>query len=299
MRKFKLLFSVCCLSLGLIACGSDTEEATTGKTIDATAEKVTTEDGAVEDESTEDQTDSPEKITVKQEIKDATWNSGMVQINNKIIKLPIRLSEFVEMGADYRVYNRKEQEKTYLLADGECVNVDIMINGETIAYALVTNETGDFITVGEIDPLINSIKVETMPENTVMFFPGGLTVGDPYKQIQDVLGKATEVDADMNYKYGLVGYSDHLGLIVSVDKNTQVISKIEIQKDCEINKIDSLTEIEVNGVKNLGTSIVNKITLSWMSDYKEFESGFSNQEKEASRGLTSFVWIDDKVCKVE
>lgn len=231
MKKV-LLLSILCLCLGTVACskGSDTvtavkpeggnNDVTTEANDDATTD---TNDGENNEPSQEEPTTSVEDIVAKDEIVNASWDSGLVQINDTIIQLPANLSTFVDAGLDYEIWIRKsKKEKTYLIAPDEEVLLRVIVGGQMITNFQVKNETNDFLEMADINPSIASLIVTDKPVNAVMFFAGGLTFGDSYKLIVEKLGTAKEITKNMTYVYGSI--DSGLGMEVGVDKNNQSIN---------------------------------------------------------------------------
>ena len=191
MKKIILLLCSLCLCLGLVACGDDSNESTTSKSDKSNSSVDSSDDSlddSLDDSSSEKETISNENISAKQEIIDATWYSGLVQVNDQMIQLPINLSELIELGFDYELYRGRAEspvEKDYLMSKDERVGLRIMMNGVEIASCSVANKTEEFKTVEEIDPVLYEICIEGELENISIFFPGGLIYCYSYKLIEE------------------------------------------------------------------------------------------------------------------
>lgn len=253
MKKVLLFMSILCLCLGTVACGKNTDAVAAAKpesgnndvTTEANDDATTdTNDGENNEPSQEEPTTSVEDIVAKDEIVNASWDSGLVQINDKIIQMPQNLNDLVDLGFDYEIWlgKRAEAEKSYLMAPGERVRLSVNINGTEIYSQMITNETDDFILMSDINPLINDIGIGSKPEGIAMYFPGGLTFGDSYKLITEKFGKANEVTSDMTYRYGEWSYVVYIdgsvtgnAMEISCDKNEQCISGFRIVRSLESN----------------------------------------------------------------
>lgn len=250
MKKVLLFLCIFCLGLGSVACSKNSDTVTAEKPevgdTDVTTESADDENNYVTDEPTEeDTTTAVVEIVAKDEIINASWDSGLVQFNDTIIQLPANLSTFVDAGMDYEIWlgKRADAEKSYLIGPGEEVRLSIVINGTEFCSEKITNTSNDFLTMADINPLINDVGTEIKPEGAVLFFPGGLTFGDSYKLVTERLGEAKEVTSDMMYVYGDFGYDGWdaankgivtgFGMEVHCDKNEQCISGFRVVKSPE------------------------------------------------------------------
>lgn len=291
MKKIILLLCSLCLCLGLVACGDDSNESTTSKSDKSNSSVDSSDDSlddSLDDSSSEKETISNENISAKQEIIDATWYSGLVQVNDQMIQLPINLSELIELGFDYELYRGRAEspvEKDYLMSKDERVGLRIMMNGVEIASCSVANKTEEFKTVEEIDPVLYEICIEGELENISIFFPGGLIYGDSYKLIEEKYGKSREIKGS-TYVYGNYDW----GMEVEFDQNTQNINKIKTIKKDKTNVDNKLSTITIDGV---GTKIMNKIEVLWPTQYKVMvdESVYETQRND-TRIIRSFILID-------
>lgn len=201
----------------------------------------------------------------------------MVQIDDKLVQLPVHLSEWVDMGLDYEVdYGHKS--KDYLFTQNELVRAELMYNGEMLGNINLTKKTETPETLADMDPVIEVITLWGKPETVTMYFPGGLTFGDPYGSIEEKLGKATSVDESLTYMYGRSGDSKsdmYYGIRISVDKNTQTISRFEIGRSIQESNREDLTTISFEEVPNGQTSDTHNVSLLWVSAYRQIPGTIS------------------------
>lgn len=126
-----------------------------------------------------------------------------------------------------------------------------------------------------MDPMIEVITTIRKPENITMYFPGGLTFGDPYGFTEEKLGKATSIDENLTYMYGRSGDSKsdtYYGIRVYVDRNTQTLSGFEIGKSIQESNREDLTLISFEDVSNRQTSDIHNVSLLWLPVYRQATS---------------------------
>lgn len=270
----KLLLSILTLYLvfSLAACGEDTE-----KTSDKESEKKTEKasDDSKEDkddkdssgflDSLKDKTDKGNSLEPKQEIIDASWDSGLFQINDTLIQLPIRLSEWMELGFDY---NPVTNSKDYLYNCGEYMGFDLLVNNEKICTIFNIERTDEgYGTLEETDPLIESVTLSSVNILTnKVYAPGNLQFGQSFKTIEETFGKPLLIEdvgyypnEKMEYRYGYVGEhakGPEYGLYVGASKSTQEIEYFSVGKSMDSCSYDELVPI------NLPYK-----TLLWSPDY--------------------------------
>lgn len=279
MKKLVFSFIVLCMIFSLASCGNDADKPGTKKDPDNWTEKDL-EDALKAMDSAAKTTGTPvpeatvvpaSSLEAKQEIIDAAWDSGLVQIDDKLIQLPLRLSEWVDLGLDYEIdYGRKS--KDFLFTQNERVVLNLTYNGEDLGSLIFTKETETPETVQQMNPLIEKISKMRESENIKIYSPGGLTIGDPYASIEEKLGKPTEIDGYMTYKYGQVGSSQtdmHYGMEVHVNRNTQTVSGFEIGKSIQESDRKNLSTLSFENVPNIQTSDIHNVTLLWASEYKQ------------------------------
>lgn len=279
MKKLLLPVLALCMVLSLTSCGNNADEPTTEQDLDNWSEKEFEEalsamDSADESSGAADQGTAGlagSSFEAKQEIIGAAWDSGLVQIDDKLIQLPVRLSEWVDLGLDYEIESGSKS-KDFLFTQNERVSLNLMYNGEQVGSLVFTKQTETPETVEAMNPSIEKISKKNNPENIKMYFPGGLTFGDPYASIEDKLGKAGEVDGNMTYRYGQIGSSQtdmHYGMEVYVDRNSQTVSGFEIGKSIQESARQNLSVISFEDVPNTQTSDIHNVTLLWAPEYKQ------------------------------
>lgn len=288
MKKLMISVIALCLFFGLTSCGNGADKHITEQDLETMTEKEL-EEALLAMESAEESAEAQQDTAMaaaisyepKQEIIDAAWDSGLIQIDDKLIQLPIHLSEWVDMGLDYEVdYGRKA--KDYLFMPKDSVSVGLLYNGETMGNINFTKKTETPETVADMDPMIEVIFVRMKPDNVTMYFPGGLTFDDPYGSIEEKLGKATEIDGNLNYTYGRVEDSEsdtYYGIRIHVNRNTQTLSGFEIGKCVEESNREDMTTIYFEDVPNRQTSDIHNVSLLWSPVYRQFSGVLSANQR--------------------
>ena len=279
MKKFIISIVTLCLIFSLTSCGNDADKPITEQDLETWTEKEF-EDALLSLEAADESADAANQETAalaggsfeaKQEIIDAAWDSGLVQINDKLIQLPIHLSEWVDLGLDYEVeYGNKS--KDFLFTQDERVMLELVVNGETLDYLTFTKKTETPETVLDMDPLIEKIYTRIVPENVTMYTPGGLSIGDSYASIEEKLGKPTEIDDNLTYMYGQIGneLTDlYYGINVYVNRDSQTVSRFVVGKSIQESNREDLTTISFEDVPNRQTSDTHNVTLLWVPEYKQ------------------------------
>ena len=285
MKKFILSVTVLCLILSFTACGNDADKPMSEKELENLTEKEL-EEALLALESAEESANAAQQGTAaavgsfeaKQEIIDAAWDSGLVQIDDKLVQLPVHLSEWVDMGLDYEVdFGHKSRD--YLFTQNELVRAELMYNGETVGNINLTKKTETPEPLADMDPMIEVITMRRKPDNITMYFPGGLTFGDPYGSTEEKLGKATSINENLTYMYGWSGDSQsdtYYGIRVYVDRNTQTLSGFEIGKSIQESNREDLTTISFENVSNRQTSDIHNVSLLWAPVYKQVQGILAN-----------------------
>ncbi len=210
-------------------------------------------------------------VAPKQEILDAEWDSGMVQFNDIIVQLPIKLSEMVELGFDYEVYGKS---KDYLFAKEESEIIHFYLDGENyIKYIMQSNMEG-FHTAEEIDPLITEIQIYEMLLSDVakakvdIYFPGGIQLGDEYTVIEERLGTAHDISRDMTYTYGSM-LGDTVGISFYNGKDSHKIHSVWMIKALDAGDMNTIESITF-GEWNYGNSTAT-VSMNYISDYEIYD----------------------------
>lgn len=285
MKRFILSIFTICLIFSFTACGDNADKSVTESDLETWTEKdfedaLLALDSA--DTSSDTQNQNPtagDFYEAKPEIISAAWDSGLIQINDTLIQLPIHLNEWVDKGLDYEVdYGKKS--KDYLFNSGDMVYYSLILNGDTISSLFFKKETEGFETLEDMNPLIESIEVTWIwkPEHITMYFPGGLTFDDPYDSIEKSLGKATNVGESLTYMYGIDEHSStdiFYGTCVHVNRDSQTISGFKVGKGLPENNREDLTIISFEDVPNIQTSDTHNVTLLWVPEYKQVPWGLN------------------------
>lgn len=293
MKKLVLSVIALCMIFSLASCGNDADKPGTKKDPDNWTEKdfedaLNALDSAAKSSATpvpEATADPALSFEAKQEIIDAAWDSGLVQIDDKLIQLPLRLSEWVDMGMDYEV-EFGNKSKDFLFTQNERVALNLTYNGEELGSLIFTKQTETPETVQQMNPLIEQIYKRDQSKKITIYFPGGLTFGEPDVSIEEKLGKAAEaagyttyaygqsgaVGEYMSYQYGWFGSTQtdmHYNMEVSVDRNTQTVSGFGIGKSIQESDRKNLSTLSFENVPNIQTSDIHNVTLLWASEYKQ------------------------------
>lgn len=284
-----------CFITGLTACGKDAEKTYTEEDLatlsdeemeevfEAAIEKMEKEEASLQAAAEEAAVEASleaeaiaaqrEPVEPKQEILDAEWYSGMVQFNDIMVQLPIRLNELVALGFDYEIF---EQSKDYLFAEGESNHVNFYLEGEKLFGTSVQSDMEGFHTLEEINPFITDINImnanlsEQAKAMFDIYFPGGIKAGDSYTVIEEKLGAAYQIDSSMTYKYGSP-YDFTIGMHLYCSKDTQEIQGIYLAKQVNLNDFNQLATAEI---KDLVLDDMHAdVTLQFAPDYLVRGSG--------------------------
>ncbi len=307
MKKIKVAMLGLCLVLGLSACGKAAEESVSKdepnmdeiiqevvgeKTtlseadmevaLEAALEQYVAEEKAIEASKEAEEAKVVESIKAertpvepKQEILDATWDSGMVQFNDIIVQLPIKLSEMIELGFDYGIFDKS---KDYLFAKNDSGILELYLEGEKYFTFIMKSDMEGFHTVEEIDPFITEIQMlerdlsDTAKTN--IFFAGGIQLGDNYTVIEERLGTAHNIDNNMSYIYGAeaaTSVGETIKLKLWNDRNTQKINMIHMVKKTNVGSKDTMESLTY-GDFTFGNSTAT-VTMNYLKDYRVFEFG--------------------------
>lgn len=147
MKKPYLVVAAVCLLFSLTSCGNDAGKPITEQDLENLTEKEL-EEALLAMESAEQAANAANQemsvtmgssFEAKQEILDAAWDSGLVQIDDKLVQLPVHLSEWVDMGLDYEV-DFGHKSKDYLFTQNELVRAELTYNGETVGKINLTKK---------------------------------------------------------------------------------------------------------------------------------------------------------------
>lgn len=238
------------------------------------------EEDAKKDEKKDNEADSkpvvegPVVYTAKQEILDAEWHSGMIQINDKLIQLPMSLSELVAMGFDYAV-DDGNKKKDYLFASGEVISYNLLLDGEVICYLNLWYTGDKLATLEEINPKVEAIEVLPifgMPKLT-FFLPGGVTFGDTMQAVEEKLGEPLQMNPNRNifeYLYGRTykGIDQcEMGVKVVVNRDTQTVTSFKVTRNVVPSKYESFSASTIASVKNLQSDEVHEVQIFFPEEY--------------------------------
>ena len=288
--KKKLLVIVSVLLLVLLAaCGNseskpkekEKSDVKVDKNVDEKQETSDDEEeDAKKDEKKDNEADSkpvvegPVVYTAKQEILDAEWHSGMLQVNDKIIQLPMSLSELVAMGFDYAV-DDGNKKKDYLFASGEVISYNLLLDGEVICY-LNYRYTGDKLaTLEEINPKVEAIDYLPLlgTSKLTFFLPGGVTLGDTMQAVEEKLGEPLQMNPNsyiFEYLYGRTykGIDQcEMGVKVVVNRDTQTVTSFKVTRNVVPSKYESFSVNAMENVKNIQSDEVHAVQFFFPEEY--------------------------------
>lgn len=205
-------------------------------------------------------------IVATKEIIDADYYSGLVQIDEHLIQLPITLNELLDMGFDCLVATcsisggfdpSSYNDKTCLISPGEYYNFALVYNGEIMTDQIKVNSSETIQTITEINPTIYFLQFRSNGDtSTKVWGPGGLMLGAHYSDIEKTHGTPRYLDStNMFYHYGSTAQreqtidmtldSPNVGMVVGVDKTTQAINYVQIGKSTDFVSFDSFIETTV------------------------------------------------------
>lgn len=280
--KKKLLVIVSVLLLVLLAaCGNSESKPKEKEKSDVKVDKNVDEkqdaseedeEDAKKDEKKDNEADSkpvvegPVVYTAKQEILDAQWQSGMLQVNDKVIQLPMSLSELLAMGFDYKI-DGGNKKKEYLFAGGEVISYTLLLEGEEICY-LNYWYTGDGLaTLEEINPKVEAIDYLPLlgTSKLTFFLPGGVTLGDTMQAVEEKLGEPLQLNSNayaFEYIYGRVNKGIdqcEVGVRVTVSRDTQTVANFKVVRNVEVSKYESFSADIIATVQNLQSDDAHEV----------------------------------------
>lgn len=266
MKKLIASILTLCTVVCFTACGGEADKTITEADLETWSEQdfedaleaLESAEASVEN-SSEAANDTIQEVSYEatEEIINAKWDSGLIQINDQLIQLPLHLSDLLALGYDYQI---------------DLDSKSLVANGENICYFSFQKTTEGSETLESNNPLIEKIDITTDLKSNRIWVPGGLTIGDSYELIEEKLGKATEIQNGFTYKYGHLSYSVPdlcYGMQVIANQNTQQIVSITVGKSLNENSINDLTTITFQDVPNVQTSDSHNVSLLLPPIYKQ------------------------------
>lgn len=233
------------------------------------------------------------KTAPTQEILTASWSSGMLQVEDKVIQLPVRLSQLMQMGFTYE--NWSGYSKDYLISQNSCAYIVLCYNGVQVSMVTVYNHTDmPLVTVEQIDPLITEFNIYSSAGKLDIYFPGGIKLGDHFTTIQQKLGAAREISPyDLTHRYGtkIDGSGVDLGVEFGVDKRTQVINSMSVKKEVNVTTLDQMTPIALLNIANEQSDTRHNMAFLFMPEYLE--------EKDGWRTVKSIVQVGTELYGIQ
>lgn len=291
MKKPLLSVMALCVAFSLISCGNEKDKPLTEKDPDtwteadlenALQQAIDAADKSSGTASQETPAPAVSSFDAKQEILNASWESGLIQIDDKLVQLPLTLSDWLALGLDYEVDSGKKS-KDYLFTQNEQVSMKLTYNGAQLGSLIFIKETATPETMEAMNPMIEELSILPLfgwPENITIYLPGGMTFGDPYTSIEEKLGSGAEIDANLTYTYGRMKHSQSdilYGIQIIVNKNTQSICGFDIGKSLQADDRKNLTTLSFDNMPNTQTSDTHNVTLLWPSEYKLLSGGLTLQ----------------------
>ncbi len=275
MRKVKLYVLGLSLVLGLTACSKAQDESTNAEDMTMIVEETQMAlGGSVEtqvyEEIITEQTE--EQILVYQvekvyyepmkEIMDANALSGVIQIEDKIVRLPITLSEMMELGFYYENSNGNNNT---LIQPGESFYISLYYNGEKLDYLVGENDKEETLTIEQINPKKEYFEFREEPKNSTIYFPKGIVYGDSEEVIEERLGFGC-VNNSHTYVYGN-NDSITLGMNIVGNEETNKIEYVKIAKSFEPHILDEFTMINIDNVKDKLTDESYQLSFGCFPNY--------------------------------
>ena len=238
MKKLKAIVVSLCLVLALGACGKS-EETYTAEELANMSEKELAE--IMEQQEKEDESDKKNKPgkadEPSQEIIDAEWYSGKVQIDGVVYDLPLTISELDDLGFEYYPVQMNDQYEwerindDYLFGEAEYIQVKYLLDDKQIFSSHIINPLEGFHTFADIinelgSAIIGVGSYSELPDELIHYYPGGLQIGDSLSLIEERLGTPSQtdsMDSVMVYQYG---EGNTCSTTINVDRETQQIISI-------------------------------------------------------------------------
>ena len=211
--------------------------------------------------------EEPTVYTAKQEILDADWYSGFLQVNDKLVQLPLSLSELLAMGFSYEI-DYGEKNKDYLFVNGEYITYSLLLDGNEVCTQSY-KYTGDKIaTLEDINPNLEEVWFSGIEETDLTFFlPGGVTLGDAMQVVEEKLGEPLEMNSNtscFNYIYGNPSMGSNeceIGVSVSIDRDSQLVTSFRISRNIVPVKYEDFSVVTIEEVRNLQSTDVHALQI--------------------------------------
>ncbi len=286
MRKWRVSVAAICLSVGITACGSQTEKAEIADEAVALVENVVVESesstGTSEGEDcvTEEvaETKESEELRIvhyeaKPEILEAKWYDGMIQFNDVLIQLPIRFNDLIALGFDYEI---EGMAKDAILSDYTDYTVHFFFDGEKVFSHEVTSNLGDGHDMVMLNPEITMINIQeadlsaAVKDSFDIYIAGGMKMGDPATWVEEKYGKTKNLlGIDIKEYHYEMGFDAVVAACVYVDEMTQKITSYFVKNEVGCNNIDEMTNRRwyISPQGSLRFDYFTKYMLNWGSRY--------------------------------
>lgn len=285
MKKKVLAVVSACMLVMLAACGNadskpeveGNPDVTVNEDVNVDMEQDASGDAQQGDKQesadSEPVVEGPVVYTAKQEILDAEWHSGMIQVNDKLIQLPVSLSELLAMGFDY-VVDDGDKNKDYLFADGERINYNLLLDGKEVCTQYCQYVGDKLVTLEEIDPKVESISFNGIKKTELTFFlPGGVTLNDTMQAVEEKLGEPLEMTPNKYnfvYTYGRpskVNDQCEIGVSVNVNRDSQTVTSFQISRNVIPSKYEDFSADKILSVKNIQSEDVHDVQVLLPEEY--------------------------------
>jgi len=239
MKKIVLLALALILALSFAACGGNTgsdnsEDNVTSSSVvddgdDATptdtepAETLEGSEGSKGSEATGETTRPPASAELSPE-----WDSFQFDLEGVIYTLPIRYSELEANG--WVAQNEQDLEET-LEPDQYIAGYITLVNSNKENSEI----SAQFANLDDEDMLLHECYVSgiqfaeySWSEDTVLYFPGGFTIGSTMEEVEALYGEpseTSELSATVDWKYQTEIYD---GITITFTKETGEIEKLRM-----------------------------------------------------------------------
>ena len=156
------------------------------------------------------------------------WSSYQFQLEDKIYTLPIRYSDLEADGWSIKYEGNKEES---IKAGSYILNyITLTCSNKENAEIEVQFANLDDKDMQITDCYVASVQYweHSSNKDTVIYFPGGLTLGSTKEEVAALYGEPNEINSFSNtdkWKYEIQNYDD---VTLTINKDTGIIEQIEM-----------------------------------------------------------------------
>lgn len=268
MKQLKIAAMGLFLISALAACGKNTEKTYTEEELAQMSDKELEElleqqiedlenDEKIEEKKDTENTSDKGSIEPTQEVIDAEWYSGKIQIEDIVIQLPISVNELSELGFEYKLSS--DMSEDYLFDETQTIPLSFYLDDKEVFLQGFPHHVEGLHTASEIleetDLIMNDLSsLAYTDSNSTVYYAGGLKIGDSVRLIEERLGTPYEITSDhrlMQYNYGTYSTNNsQCYMTINVDRETQLISSITYTVDIIPTTLDlnTFTTLSANDV---------------------------------------------------